>query len=479
MSESSDGPLFTIVSQGEPCIVYDAGSNRLLNLDAATVAALPLWNSNTDNLPETAEFNVLRSAEKNHGWMKRERTAALIPAWDNETVRKKLSGSLDCLVLAVTTSCNFRCSYCLYGKQYEGYRSHGNSRMDLSTAEKAISFCARHSQDSEALHLNFYGGEPLLNFPVIEKSILRFPEIAQDRLYYYHLTSNGLLLNDQRIAELLIRHNVFLTISLDGPAEYHDSRRRTRDNEATFKTIMEGVELLDRLDHDYFLHRVSFNTVIDGIEDLPATRSFFLEHPLLKNQNITCSTVKHDGINEPPTPASKKILSALENELFDQFRNEKPHFDIFLKRILLKDIVKIHQRPAYHGFAEQESLTGLCIPGRKELFVDHTGSFHICENTCDELTIGNLDDGYDFDAIDRVIETFTEISNELCRHCWAIRFCSLCFIHAFTGKNADKEKLSRYCDRERDKILRSLQLYVRLRKEIPSSSEVLDDNPFG
>lgn len=476
--EGSDGPLFTIVSMGEPCVVYDAGTNRLFNLDAATVAALPHWNSKTENLPESNEFKVLRSAELNKGWLKRKRPKAFVPAWSRETVRSKLSSTLDCLVLAVTTSCNFRCSYCLYGNHYEGYHPHGNSMMDIGTAEKSLSFFARHSQDSEALHLNFYGGEPFLNLPVLEKSIELFPDIANGRQYYYHVTSNGFLLNDPRIAELLIRHKVFLTISLDGPETYHDSRRRTQKGEPTFKTIMHGLELLESLDHDYFSRYVSINAVIDRIEDLPLTRSFFLEQPLLHNQNITCSTVKHDGSNKPPSSESQQILDELEDDLFKHFQSENPRFDSFIKRILLRDIIKIHNRPGFYGFAEQEALSGLCIPGRKELFVDHAGSFHICENTCDDLTVGNLEDGYDFDAIDRIIESFTDLSNELCRHCWAIRFCSLCFVHAFSGKSPDKEKLSRYCDREREKILKSLQLYVRLRQEIPDSAKVLEENSF-
>ncbi|MEI8031874.1 MAG: radical SAM protein [Chlorobiaceae bacterium] len=472
--ERQDRPLYVVVSGGEPNIVYDAGTNRLLNLDSRTAEALPGWNGDAELLPSSEKFNTLISAEKKHGWLSRHRPGCFALPWSEQTIRHKLSSSLDCLVLAVTTACNFRCSYCLYGNNYEGYRPHGNRMMAYETTEAALSFFERHSRDSGELHLNFYGGEPLLNFPLIEKSVERFPKIAAGRKYYYHLTTNGFLLHERRIAELLVEHDVCLTVSLDGPERYHDSRRRTLQGEATFGTIMQGLELIDQLDHDYFMRNVMINCVIDAIRDLPATRNFFLEHTLLKNLHIICSTVKNDGFSRSDLQENRAAQAELEEELFARFRSEQPVFDSFLKRIFVRDLVKIHRRQGFEGFESHEALTGLCIPGLKELFVDIDGRFHLCENTCDELTVGNLSDGYDLEAIKGIVNAYREIGDEFCTRCWAVRFCSLCFVHAFTGATPDKEKLSRYCERERNKILGALRLYVRLRKEVPESPAILE-----
>lgn len=482
-------PLYTIVQGGDPTVLYDTGTNRLLTVDLLTAEILPFWGTaspeeihtqlggryNAQQINE--RLDLLVSVEKEHGWLARRRPTRFVPPWNSTDVRKRLSVGLDCLVLSVTTACNFRCSYCLYGGSYRGYHSHGSEMMSLETAKSALQFFASHSSDAQEIHLSFYGGEPLLNLPVIRWGIETFPSVASGRKFYFHLTTNGSLLNKEEIARLLISADVFLTVSLDGVQEFHDYRRRTAGGDETFAIVMKGVELINKLDPEYFQRNVTFNAVLDTADDLPAVRNFFLNHPLLSTHGVMCSTVKQDSFVEESRTSPG--IKALEDEFCDQVLKGVQTFDTFFTRLFVRHLQTIHNRSPFPGMLEEESFTGVCIPGRKELCVDIDGLFHICKNTCDDLVIGDIKQGFNFQEIGRIVDEYTALCTRLCSDCWAFRLCRLCYIHAFTGASIDEDKQKAYCQRERAQILEMLRRYYRVRRDNQKPPEFLSLGPNG
>lgn len=81
-----------------------------------------------------------------------------------------LQRNMSQILLQVTQSCNFRCTYCIYTASIDGMqRKHNNKHMSWDTAKKAVDYLWQHSIDSDTVTIGFYGGEPLLEFDLIKK----------------------------------------------------------------------------------------------------------------------------------------------------------------------------------------------------------------------------------------------------------------------------------------------------------------------
>lgn len=148
------------------------------------------------------------------------------------------------LTLQVTQQCNLRCEYCAYSGMYEN-RVHSNKKMTFETAKKAIDFFIEHSRETKQLSFGFYGGEPLLMFPLIKQCMEYIEDSIEGKEILYSITTNGTLLNDE-IVDFFAEHNVFLSISLDGAKKDHDRHRKFVSGEGSFDLIMNNIERLKK-----------------------------------------------------------------------------------------------------------------------------------------------------------------------------------------------------------------------------------------
>jgi uncharacterized protein len=151
----------------------------------------------------------------------------------------------------VSDDCNFRCSYCSYSGNYEVGRRHNPNKMSLGTAEKMIDLLIRWMTDKrrrikKSVNIGFYGGEALLELKlvtdIIEYAKKRFREERMDDMFslIFRLNTNGYLLNDE-IVDILVKHNIAVDVSLDGPQEEHDKFRVTKEGEDTWDVIRQNL----------------------------------------------------------------------------------------------------------------------------------------------------------------------------------------------------------------------------------------------
>ena len=92
------------------------------------------------------------------------------------------------LVLEVTEACNFRCKYCIYNEDYDGNRDFGTAQMSQEVAQRAIDYLAEHSSSHFAV--TFYGGEPLVNFPLVRWATEYTLAHYKDKNPTFNLTTN-------------------------------------------------------------------------------------------------------------------------------------------------------------------------------------------------------------------------------------------------------------------------------------------------
>lgn len=152
------------------------------------------------------------------------------------------------ITLLTTLSCNFACTYC-----YEGELTQGKKQMSLDTADNTIAWIKARALENRVsrIDIQYHGGEPLMNIPVIEKvgrELISFCAENGIKLNC-HMVSNGYLLNRETAERIRAVGVSSVKVTIDGPEDVHNSLRFLRGGGGTFKTIINNLlEVKDILD---------------------------------------------------------------------------------------------------------------------------------------------------------------------------------------------------------------------------------------
>jgi uncharacterized protein len=152
------------------------------------------------------------------------------------------------ITIYVAQSCNMACAYCW---NQGGTLGDARHLMEPKQAEIVARAMERFLTASEALEftVNFYGGEPLLNFPVIEQIVVSLLDIQErlGKVVYFTLSTNGYLL-EGRIARFLAEHFDEIGVSIDGKQAAHDLQRTLLDGSGTWDKVVDNVRLFPQPD---------------------------------------------------------------------------------------------------------------------------------------------------------------------------------------------------------------------------------------
>jgi radical SAM additional 4Fe4S-binding domain len=147
------------------------------------------------------------------------------------------------MVLLVSQQCNLNCKYCFAGKGEYGQRS----MMKVETAIRAVDYLLERSEEmKKRMLINFFGGEPFLNFSVVQKTAEYISEINRKKGTRIHMgiTTNGTILNNE-ILDCLKKHNITVVVSIDGPREIHDKWRKFHNGKGTYDTVVKNVRRMN------------------------------------------------------------------------------------------------------------------------------------------------------------------------------------------------------------------------------------------
>ena len=154
-------------------------------------------------------------------------------------------------VLNVTNQCNLSCAYCYeYSEDKIVDTTNGAQPKFMSdeTARQSVDLLLRESGDNAVVHVSFFGGETLMNFPVLSRVVpyAREQATARGKRVEFNLTTNATLLTSEMIG-FLADHDVAVTVSIDGPREMQDRFRVFHDGRGTYDVLLPRVrELLRR-----------------------------------------------------------------------------------------------------------------------------------------------------------------------------------------------------------------------------------------
>ena len=346
-------------------------------------------------------------------------------------LNKRLQG----VTLQVTQNCNFRCRYCSFSGNGYFDRKHNGMRMSEDVAIKSMDFLKKNSVDLQKVRVGFYGGEPLLEFELIKKVVNYAKNIMPEKELLFTITTNLSILTDEML-RFIVENNFQLAVSLDGPKEYHDRYRRFAvDGSGTFEIVYSKLEMIHDSFPNYFETNLTISAVIDGDDKVNEIQDFFNQSFLSTARvNFSALDSSKTDLKKNPTQEflrsyNENVFKVLINNYFQTEQNIQRKNEVLFSSSgdydeLIKSLArKTSLRQIHHA--------GPCVPGHSKMLIAVNGDIFTCEkasNHSNTMRIGNIEIGLDYDKIYRLLNV-GKITEEECKKCWAIRFCSACAIN--------------------------------------------------
>ena len=357
------------------------------------------------------------------------------------------------MCLNISHDCNLRCEYCFAA---QGDFGHGRKLMPFGVGKAAIDFLIKHSANRHNLELDFFGGEPLMNFPVIKEVVAYGRELEKryGKVFKFTTTTNAVLMNDE-IMDFLNREMDNVVISIDGRPEVHDRMRPTPNGKGSYDIIMnkaqEFVRRRNACDKEYYVRGTftGFN------------KDFGNDVLHLADQGF-------DQISVEPVVTDPKCEYALREEDLPEIREEYER----LAQIYMDRRANGKWFNFFHFMVDLEGgpclrkrLTG-CGAGNEYVAVTPDGDIYPCHQFVgrDGYRMGSVLDG----TFDRDIQAKfahnTVLNKEKCRDCWARFFCSGgCAANAEAFHGDISKPYDMECQMERKRLECAMAIYAKER----------------
>jgi uncharacterized protein len=379
---------------------------------------------------------------------------------------------LTTMVLNVTNQCNLSCTYCYeYGEDKIVDTENGKQPKFMSdeTARASVEFMLKESGTNKVAHITFFGGETLLNFPVLARTIAYARQRGEElgKTVDFSLTTNATLLKPE-IIEFLAEHGVGVTISIDGPREVQDKFRVFHNGTGSYDVVAPKIkELLKRHTSRPIGARV---TLTSGKMDIKRIYRHLTEE-------MGFWEVGFAPVTTSPT-RGHAISDAGYGDMLGQFRD------------LAYDFLEASVQNRHHGFSNvKETLEELhkgvskafpCGAGLGLLGVATDGDVALCHRFAgsDAHKLGTVTDGIDRDAQRTFLETHHIANKTDCSTCWARPLCSGgCYHEAHTRYGETIRPNLHYCEWIRGWTDVCLQIYGELAVRNPAFLAQFDDEP--
>jgi uncharacterized protein len=370
---------------------------------------------------------------------------------------------LTTMVLNVTNQCNLSCTYCYeYGEDKIVDTENGRQPKFMSeeTARQSVEFMLKESGGNPTAHITFFGGETLLNFPVLQKTIAYARQRAAElgKAVDFSLTTNATLLKPE-IIEFLAENQVGVTISIDGPREVQDKFRVFNNGAGSYDVVAPKIrELLRRHRSRPIGARVTLTSA-----DLDVRRIY--RH---LTEEIGFWEVGFAPVTTSPNRAHA-IGEGGYDQMLDQFRE------------LAYEFLEASVANRHHGFSNvKETLEELhkgvskafpCGAGLGLLGVATDGDVALCHRFAgsDAHKLGTVSDGVDRGAQHAFLERHHIANKTDCSICWARPLCSGgCYHEAHTRYGDTTHANLHYCDWIRGWTNVCLKIYGELSVRNPA-----------
>ncbi|WP_129722615.1 thioether cross-link-forming SCIFF peptide maturase [Xylanivirga thermophila] len=344
------------------------------------------------------------------------------------------------MCLHAAHDCNLRCGYCFASTgSFNGERG----MLDFETGRNALDFLISHSGNRKNLEVDFFGGEPLMNFDVVKQVVSYGRELEKrtGKTFKFTVTTNGVLLNDE-IIDYINKEFVNVVISIDGRPQIHDAMRKTLNGKGSYEAIIDKAQKLAELrnQNDYYVRGTFTKHNLDFDQDVLHLADCGFKQ--ISIEPVVAPEEEDYSIREEDLPRIFKSYDNLTKEYINR-RRKGQGFNFFHFQ------VDLNQGPC----AAKRALG--CGAGNEYVAVASQGDIYPCHQFVGEknFKMGNVNEGTfdtDMQLKFRGNNVFTK---EDCSKCWAKFYCSggcVANSYHFTGGIKKPYKLG--CEMEKKRL---------------------------
>lgn len=315
------------------------------------------------------------------------------------------------LCLHIAHDCNLACKYCFAEEgEYHGDRS----MMSFEVGKQALDFLVENSGNRRNLEVDFFGGEPLMNFEVVKQLVAygRSLEEEHNKKFRFTLTTNGVLLDDE-VMEFANREMANVVLSIDGRKEVHDTMRPTRNGKGSYDLIIDKFKKFAKLraGKSYYVRGTFTHDNLDFSKDVLHLADEGFDQ--ISVEPVVGPEEERYTIKEADLPKIMEEYDLLAKEIIKR-EKEGRGFTFFHFMIDLTG-----------GPCVAKRLSG-CGSGTEYLAVTPWGDLYPCHQFVgeDDFVVGTVYDGVTRQDIVSEFKKTSVYSKEDCRDCFARFYCS-------------------------------------------------------
>lgn len=326
-------------------------------------------------------------------------------------LKQRTSGVVKALCLHVAHICNLNCSYCFASQgKYHGDRAV----MSFEVGKRALDFLIENSTGRKNLEVDFFGGEPLMNFDVVKQLVeyARSIEKEHGKNFRFTLTTNGVLIDDD-VIEFANKEMSNVVLSLDGRKEVHDRYRVDYAGNGSWEKIVPKFQKLvnARGGKNYYMRGTFTHANPDFLNDIKQMLDLGFKE--LSMEPVVCAPDDPSALTDEDLPIVLEQYEKLAELMLQKHREGDP-FTFYHYMIDLKGGPCIYKR-----------ISG-CGSGTEYMAVTPWGDLYPCHQFVGEekFKLGNIWDGVTNKDAQDDFASCNVYSRPECRDCWARLYCS-------------------------------------------------------
>lgn len=323
----------------------------------------------------------------------------------------KRSTVVKALCLHVAHTCNLDCEYCFASQgKYHGERA----LMSFEVGKRALDFLVENSGDRHNLEVDFFGGEPLMNWQVVKDLVAyaRSIEKQHDKCFRFTLTTNGMLVDDD-VIEFSNREMDNVVMSLDGRKEINDHFRKTAGGVGSFDIIVPKFVKFAKArgEKDYYIRGTFTHNNPDFMKDIEVMLDLGFDR--LSMEPVVCPPDSPYALTEEDKKIVCRQYELLAEKMIERRRAGTPF--VFYHYMLDLE----------HGPCIYKRLSG-CGSGTEYMAVTPTGEFYPCHQFVGDkdYLMGDVFNGVTNTAVRDKFKRCNVYSKPECADCWARLYCS-------------------------------------------------------
>ncbi len=357
------------------------------------------------------------------------------------------------LCLHIAHDCNLACRYCFAGKgEYNGDKA----LMSFDVGKKALDFLVRSSGNRRNLEVDFFGGEPLMNWQVVKDLVAygRSLEEPYNKRFRFTLTTNGVLLNDE-ILEFANKEMSNIVLSIDGRKEVHDYMRPHRGGQGSYDEIVPKFRKVaeSRDEMNYYVRGTFTQNNLDFAADVIHLADLGFKQ--ISVEPVVAKPTEEYALKEENIPRLMEEYDKLAREIIRR-RKEGNGFNFFHFMINLEG-----------GPCVAKRLSG-CGSGTEYLAVTPWGDLYPCHQFVgnEKFLMGNVDTGVTNTELRDMFRNSNVYTKEKCRNCFAKFYCSGgCAANAYNFHGNINDAYDLGCELQRKRVECAIMIKAALADE--------------